>query len=807
MYFQLLVSQEYINYDTTFVSKLFLTSEKLTINEDRKTRYPKALSKLHILAVSTPTAPISQSFVKHVTDRYSGRKSGLVFVDHMINRFKRYCQESEEGLWSNAESTNMMQTVVELFTNFKKIAQHNDTECSLLCNHALFYSRLHKSIRNSSKIFTTKNQGSFKRFQMTGNEFEYVSSPLYELSYLNVDHHVGTYEANEHSQSWNMTFQNILPNINSRCVQYPSQHIVKRSPYVFIKHSSNFIVAGSGPLHGKKDFAKCHDNIDSTFFIRMQAFYYAVEEMRAITGIDFSTLYLDTCYAKLLTLSTMSSIFQADKQIHLMESDGTEHVYPPNHIVVFIGDTSSDISMIIQSFLAQFGIQQISYGSTSTLLTDKDRNPSFLRTVPEDSAQAKVMIELAVKSNWTSVGLIYSDSAYGKTGAEAIELHAAEQGICIDFSHKIETAKKLAFKLKSKGAENTLPRPLILFAEQSELFSILKDIQTIDTSWGIRGNIFIASDAWNNNMEIIEGTGNLFQGTISISLAHNVYNWTDSSNINQFKKFIERQSPDTRKKDPYFIDFWQKTFNCRIEKNYPSSEPCIPPYNSLTEVFDDNKLEGGKAKHIMTAGLSTAYAIREAKYGEQFCSNTTDCAKLFTTDEGRATFVRLLKETKVPIKAGSHAKLYSPFLPSGEGQINYELYNLVQSGETPTVTYRKIYQVSDGVMKSLASPSYYKNGALQRSFCFPSDCSLAVCRDLKENSLQSKQRNNGDAAIPKLIIFCFLLVIVLLVLAGVTMYKAFHLKHKGEKASSHKGKSSLTMQVAFKCVKTFLTDS
>lgn len=56
---------------------------------------------------------------------------------------------------------------------------------------------------------------------------------------------------------------------------------------------------------------------------------------------------------------------------------------------------------------------QVSFFSTSTVLSSRDRYPFFLRTIPSDVHQAQVMLELVRMFGWTYVSVVYEESSYG----------------------------------------------------------------------------------------------------------------------------------------------------------------------------------------------------------------------------------------------------------------------------------------------------------------------------------------------------------------------------------------------------------
>ena len=68
-----------------------------------------------------------------------------------------------------------------------------------------------------------------------------------------------------------------------------------------------------------------------------------------------------------------------------------------------IGAASSSVSVPIASFLRVFNVPQISYSSTSALLSDTNRYDYFFRTVAPDNFQASAMLDIITSYGWRFV--------------------------------------------------------------------------------------------------------------------------------------------------------------------------------------------------------------------------------------------------------------------------------------------------------------------------------------------------------------------------------------------------------------------
>ena len=57
-------------------------------------------------------------------------------------------------------------------------------------------------------------------------------------------------------------------------------------------------------------------------------------------------------------------------------------------------------------------VPQLAYTSTSPLLSDKEKYPTFSRVVPPDTFQGPALAALCFSQNWTSVGMISTTDEY-----------------------------------------------------------------------------------------------------------------------------------------------------------------------------------------------------------------------------------------------------------------------------------------------------------------------------------------------------------------------------------------------------------
>ncbi len=159
-----------------------------------------------------------------------------------------------------------------------------------------------------------------------------------------------------------------------------------------------------------------------------------------------------------------------------------------------IGAASSSVSIPIASLGRLFNIPQISYASQSSILDNHDRYSYFYRTMPSNSLEVQVIVDLLQHFEWTYISILYSRNSYGQSGFNNLHNLAAKNGICIDLHEGIEEAfsatdyRTLAEKL-SQSAANVV----VFYMNEQEAYRLLDQLVTVASN---RRFIWVASGAW-----------------------------------------------------------------------------------------------------------------------------------------------------------------------------------------------------------------------------------------------------------------------------------------------------------------------
>uniref|UniRef100_A0A8C5PDH9 G-protein coupled receptors family 3 profile domain-containing protein n=1 Tax=Leptobrachium leishanense TaxID=445787 RepID=A0A8C5PDH9_9ANUR len=279
-----------------------------------------------------------------------------------------------------------------------------------------------------------------------------------------------------------------------------------------------------------------------------------------------------------------------------------------------IGSTISTHSVILASILGIYKFPQISHYSTSAILSDRIRFPSFLRTVPSDISQSKGLAHLVVHFRWTWVGLVATDNDYGQVGIQIIQREIVKAGACVAFNENMLTsypdrnAPHIVKIIKTSTA-----KVVVLYGASLDLVPIVKEM----VKQNLTGKILVANTGWSTT---VVRSAHMFSavlhGTIGLALQSGTIPgaWTKI--------------------------FWELAFNCRFisDKNETGSlvtnvKECTGSENLESLQNDYNDVSSLRPTYsVYTAVLVVANALKdmnnckngEGTFSERLCANIKD---------------------------------------------------------------------------------------------------------------------------------------------------------------------------------------
>ena len=212
---------------------------------------------------------------------------------------------------------------------------------------------------------------------------------------------------------------------------------------IYYCDNCDLLLGGLAPIHdkssNKSNFGECnYEGFKDHALPRVEAMLFAVDKInndtKLLNGITLGIHILDTCGITTI-VTKKAKVFVEDLWVDQCNiSETGEHLLNRPHFAGVIGGMYSSVSLAVANVLQLWHIPQVSPASTSVKLSDKERYPFFARTVPSDTYQFNVIIDILKRLNWALISTVVSEGSYGEQGRNKFTARANEKGICSHMS-------------------------------------------------------------------------------------------------------------------------------------------------------------------------------------------------------------------------------------------------------------------------------------------------------------------------------------------------------------------------------------
>ncbi|TDG99197.1 hypothetical protein EPR50_G00207460 [Perca flavescens] len=361
---------------------------------------------------------------------------------------------------------------------------------------------------------------------------------------------------------------------------------------------------------------KCGEVREQYGIQRVEAMFHALDRINSdpnlLPNITLGCEIRDSCWHSSVALE-QSIEFIRDSLISIRDDrdgsrwciEGVPSSQPPTTkkpIAGVIGPGSSSVAIQVQNLLQLFNIPQIAYSATSIDLSDKTLFKYFLRVVPSDTLQARALLDIVKRYNWTYVSAVHTEGNYGESGMEVFKELASQDGICIAHSDKIySNAGEKHFDRLLRKLRERLPkaRVVVCFCEGMTVRGLLMAMRRL----GVAGEfLLIGSDGWADRVEVVEGYEQEAVGGITVKL--------QSKEVSSFDEYFLKLKLSTNTRNPWFPEFWQYRFQCRLPghplENLNYARNCTG-YESL----EDNYVQDSKMGFVINAIYAMAHGLQD----------------------------------------------------------------------------------------------------------------------------------------------------------------------------------------------------
>ena len=484
--------------------------------------------------------------------------------------------------------------------------------------------------------------------------------------------------------------------------------------------TADIVLGGLFPVHSNID-GNCGKILDLGVQ-RLEAMVLAVDMINndptILPGLELGFDIRDTCTQPNVALqSTLDFIVgtdQSEQQQQLNSVPASNQSNVPG-ISGVVGSASSSESISAASLLRLFDTPQISYASTARTLSDKTRFETFFRTIPPDLFQARVMVELIIKYNWTYVIAVNSDDVYGREGINAFQSELREAStngtsyctvdrqFSIPVSAGDEEYERVVDQINQPWVSNS--SVVVLFGQ---LMTAEKLFSAINRYENHRPLTFIVSDAVGNNLHTEYYP--YAWGMISV-----IPQYRESSDFNEYFTSLR---PSTNR-NPWFTEYWQDMHNCSFDNLPSSSRYCNESEQSLLDV---GYQQNSKVPFVLDAVYAFAHSIHNMLLSK--CGSIRMCDEVVQYRYGKSVLNgALLLQFLHNVSFGGFSANVIDFDENGDQAGGYWLNNLQRPlGDGEHYQFVQIAEWNaDTKLEMSSNVTQWRTVNLTQSFC-SKDC-------------------------------------------------------------------------------------
>ena len=314
---------------------------------------------------------------------------------------------------------------------------------------------------------------------------------------------------------------------------------------------SDFVLGGLFAVHSLQDSEQsCQDLRCRGGTDRVEAMLFAIDQINydplILPNLTLGYDIRDTCSEEHIGLDEATDLILSGTHFDLesenqCNSSGTRD---RGHTVGLIGAGASRVSIPIAGLTRLFEVPQISYSSTSAILSNRERYSYFFRTIPSDTREAVAIVDMFQYFNWTFISTVFTRDSYGQSGIDDLHDLARKHGICIDVSEGIEvefTDNDYRI-LAEKIANNSEANVIVVYSQREAARRLLKQVNLV-----VKKNFtWIATSAWVQSIDTMVG---LFGVIPTISF------------VNRFSNHFSLLTKETNTRNPWFSDFVQCNYS------------------------------------------------------------------------------------------------------------------------------------------------------------------------------------------------------------------------------------------------------
>ncbi|XP_062419152.1 taste receptor type 1 member 1-like [Pungitius pungitius] len=417
---------------------------------------------------------------------------------------------------------------------------------------------------------------------------------------------------------------------------------------------------------------------------RFQLMRFSVEEINNSTdllpNVSLGYEIFDHCsevhtFPGILKLLSVDSLIQPWAEPHKNLSK----------VMAVVGPFSSaDTLNVAPLFMMDF-IPMISYGAASSALEEKERFPSFLRTVHSNKNMIEVIVKILQHFNWRWVAFLNSDDSFGEDGLDLFILRIKDTKICLAYTKTLNDKTDYSQMFKQIDSQ-TIPI-IIVFAQELGAEALIESAIELN----VTNKVWIAVNTWSLNKKLPKEKGIKQIGTV-IGVSQPMVT------IPGFSDFIYHSKSQTHCKNAEQKVFCNQVSNC----------------SNLTP------------EEILNVDPSFNFAVYSAVYAiAHALHNTLHCG----TDTCNGNITVFPYMVLAELKTSNFTLLNQRIQFDGKGEPMFGSYSIVfwnNSGDAEEIGFYRFHP-PDNFFINISSIHWYTKGEVPTSMC-SQECAVGFAR-------------------------------------------------------------------------------
>ncbi|XP_029575646.1 taste receptor type 1 member 2.2 [Salmo trutta] len=242
--------------------------------------------------------------------------------------------------------------------------------------------------------------------------------------------------------------------------------------------------------------------------------YRMFQVMRfAVQEINNSSLILPNVSLGYEIFDHCSDTFNFQAILNMISRNGSIQVLRcvneyVSKVIAVAGPFRSMESMTVAPLFAMNLIPMVNYGSSSSVLSDKWKYPSFLRTTASNKDLIQLIILIIQHFNWNWVAFVSSGDENSQNGLQLFKSKLKDTKICLAYAKELNEMSDHYEILQQ--LEDLSIEVIIVFARQSSAVAFIKSA----IKHNIHSKVWIAGDSWSLNKNLPRLSGIKAIGTI-----------------------------------------------------------------------------------------------------------------------------------------------------------------------------------------------------------------------------------------------------------------------------------------------------